>query len=179
MSELEKYVKGAKDSWDDTELPQGHLNRFELRLNRRETQNRGNGATFWRVAAAIILLVAVGLSLLIPNWNSTQDVQYGSLSLSDVSGELAQVEQYYSSKLEKEYVSLGASAREDTLLAGHFVALADLNKVYTELEHELYSSASHQKVVDAMIENFRLRLELLSEIERIHKSSITLQNQEK
>ncbi len=175
MSELEKYISENRTDWEDISLPDGHLARFEYRLARKQNEKINSGVTFWRVAAAIILLVAVGLSLLIPNWTTTEDVQYGSLSLSDVSVDLAEVELYYSSKLEQEYKLLGESAKEDTVLAGHFEALRNLNDAYGQLEHQLYTSASHQKVVDAMIENFRLRLELLSDIERLHKIPTTFQ----
>lgn len=171
MSELENFIDKNKADWEKIELPAGHLERFEYRLDRIENSKRYTNIGFWRMAAAITILVAVAISLLIPRWNSTTEVQYGSLTLGEVSTELSDVERYYSSEVAKAYAALGEDATSDTLLAAHFDALKDLNEEYRNLEQELYMSASHQKVIDAMIVNFRLRLELIAEIEHIHTNN--------
>ena len=172
MSELEDFIKKNKEQFELQEPTDGHLERFIRKLDKEEESKKTSVVTFWRVAAAIIILVAVSVSVLLPRFNTTDDVQYASMTLGDVSEDLAEVELYYESKLEKEYEALNELSQSDPEVKAYMDELEKLNEVYKELESQLYSSASHEKLVLAMIENFRLRLSLIEKLEE-KKSEIT------
>lgn len=167
MSELEDYIKKNKEKFLTEEPTEGHMDRFLRKLEKEEESKRSSGVTFWRIAAAIIVLVTISVSVLLPRFNSPKDVQYVSMSLSDVSDDLAEVEMYYQSKLEREYAELNKLSESDPVVKSYMDELESLNERYTDLEEQLYSSGSHEKVVIAMIENFRLRLELIEKLEKI------------
>ena len=78
MSELEKFIKHERDSFDEETLPLGHENRFAMKLEKNKIEKEGS-VRFWRVAAAIIVLLVAGGSLLLPRFNSPADVQYGNM----------------------------------------------------------------------------------------------------
>jgi len=171
MSELEDYIKKNKEKFAGEEPTDGHLDRFLRKLEKEEESKRTSGITFWRVAAAVIVLVTISVSVLLPRFNSPEDVQYASMSLSDVSEDLADVEMYYQSKLEREYAELNSLSETDPEVKSYMDELENLNELYQELEEELYTSGSHEKVVIAMIENFRLRLEIIEKLEQIKNSA--------
>jgi len=166
MSELEDFIKNNKEKFQSEEPIEGHKDRFLRKLEREEESKRSSGITFWRVAAAVIVLVTISVSVLLPRFNSPKDVQYASMSLSDVSNDLAEVELYYQSKLEREYAALNSLSETDPVVKSYLDELENLNQDYKDLEEQLYSSGSHEKVVIAMIENFRLRLELIEKLEK-------------
>jgi hypothetical protein len=87
------------------------------------------------------------------------------MSLSDVSSDLADVELYYQSKLSEEYGVIDEMRQSDPLVKLYVEELNLLNAEYTELEAQLYMSGTHEKVVLAMIENFRMRLNLIEKLE--------------
>lgn len=172
MSELEKYISERKDAFENSEPQDGHTERFLLRLEKYERDVKKPITLFWRIAAAAIVLVVVSLSIWLPKPNTPADVQYGSLSLSDVSSEFADVEKYYKSKLALEYEKINDLSKSDPEVASYLAELKDLSALYDTLEHRLYESGTHEKVITAMIENFRLRLEL---IEKLEKSKLNKQ----
>jgi len=173
MSELEDFIKNNKEKFHAEEPTDGHLDRFLRKLEKEEESKRSSGFTFWRIAAAVIILVTVSVSVLLPRFNSPKDVQYASMSLSDVSDDLAEVEMYYQSKLEREYAELNKLSESDPVVKSYLDELENLNESYKDLEEQLYSSGSHEKVVIAMIENFRLRLELIEKLEEIKNGGIS------
>jgi len=166
MSELEDYIRKNKEKFKGEEPTDGHLDRFLRKLEKEEESKRSSGVTFWRVAAAVIVLATISVSVLLPRFNSPKDVQYASMSLSDVSDDLAEVELYYQSKLEREYAELNSLSETDPVVKSYLDELERMNELYQELEEKLYTSGSHEKVVIAMIENFRLRLELIEKLEK-------------
>lgn len=170
MSELEDFIKRNKERFGEDEPTDGHLDRFLRKLDKEEEIRKSPVITFWRVAAAVIILVTLSVSVLLPRFNGPDDVQYGSMSLSDVSDDLAEVEMYYQSKLESEYEELNALSKSDPEVKSYLDELENLNNLYGELEGQLYASGSHEKVVIAMIENFRLRLEIIEKLE--HKNML-------
>jgi hypothetical protein len=166
MSDFENFINEERDSFDEEQMPLGHENRFAMKLEKRKHDNE-NRQGFWRVAAAIIVLLVAGGSLLLPRFNSPVDVQYGSMALSDVSSDMADIELYYTSQLEEKYAELQELSETDIEVKILFQELASLNEEYEYLERELYRSGTDDRVVLAMIENFRLRLKIVEELEKI------------
>ena len=172
MDDLEKYINENRAAFDNTEPTEGHETRFLRKLEHEAGNKKTSPVFFWRVAAAIILLLVLAVSVLIPRFNSPTDVQYGSMSLSDVSEDMANVEFYYKSKLASEYDKIDELSLSDPLVKAYMDELDKLNEEYQNLEATLYQSGTHEKVVLAMIENFRLRLSLMEKLEekKLNKS---------
>ncbi len=165
MSELEDFIKENRTDFEDQVPIEGHQERFLRKLDRLEEKQDHSRVLFWRIAAAIIVLVVVCVSVLLPRFNSPADVQYGSMTLGDVSNELADVEQYYQSKLSEEYAAVDKLSKTDPVVMAYMDELNRLNAEYDLLESQLYESGSHEKVVLAMIENFRTRLGIIEQLE--------------
>jgi septal ring factor EnvC (AmiA/AmiB activator) len=172
MSNLEKFIKNEHDSFDEETMPLGHEGRFLMKLEKRKHDNE-NRVRFWRVAASIIVLLVAGGSLLLPRFNSPADVQYGSIALSDVSSDMADIELYYTSQLEEKYAGLQELSETDLNVKSLFKELASLSDEYENLERELYRSGTNDKVILAMIENFRLRLKIVEQLEKIKQAQLS------
>jgi len=172
MSDLEKFIKDKRDSFDEDTPPSGHENRFSMKLEKSKHDDEIR-VRFWRVAAAIIVLLVAGGSLLLPRFNSPVDVQYGSMSLSDVSSDMANIELYYTSQLEEKYAGLQELSEANIEVKSLFEELVFLNEEYENLERELYLSGTSDRVILAMIENFRLRLKIVEELEKIKQEQLS------
>ncbi len=171
MSDLEKFIKKNRDAFDGAIPPEGHSERFLRKLERMEHKENQSRQIFWRIAAAVALIIVAAASVLMPNFNSPADVQYGSLSLGDISKEMSDVEFYYNSELARGYESLLLLSENDPEVKSALEELDRLSVVYKELEKQLYESGSHQAVITAMIENFRMRLELIETLEQKKNNS--------
>lgn len=167
MDEIEEYIRSQRQEFDSLEPVSGHEARFMERLEGMAAEKKKNsGILFWRIAAAVILLIVLAISSLIPQFNSPDDVHYRSMTLGDVSDEMADVELYYQSRLSAEYNKIDQLSASDPLVKSYLDELDTLNEDYKNLEVTLYESGSHEKVVLAMIENFRLRLDLMEKLEK-------------
>lgn len=173
MSELEDFIKNNRAEFDQDEPIEGHQERFLRKLERLDEKQDHSRVMFWRIAAAVIVLVVLCVSVLVPRFNSPADVQYGSMSLGDVSDELADVEMYYQSKLSQEYAEVNKLSQSDPVVKSYMDELNRLNQEYDTLEAKLYESGSHEKVVLAMIENFRTRLMIIERLEEKKNIEIT------
>ncbi|HKK38134.1 MAG TPA: hypothetical protein VJ949_01820 [Cryomorphaceae bacterium] len=172
MSELENFINENRDSFDKEPMPLGHENRFLMKIEKQKIENE-NRVRFWRVAAAIIVLLIAGGSLLLPRFNSPADVQYGSMALSDVSSDMANIEFYYTSQLEEKYAGLQELSETNMEVKSLFDELTFLNDEYENLERELYRSGTSDRVILAMIENFRLRLKIVEKLEKIKQEQLS------
>ena len=166
MSELEKYFRDHRDEFDLSEPQNGHAERFALKLEKQLDGDHRPRILFWRIAASIIILVVLSLSIWLPKTGISEKVHYSSLSLSDISAEFAEVENYYKIRLNEGYEKLDARSATDPEVAAYKKELDNLSAIYTDLEKQLYQSGTHEQVIQAMIENLRLRLTLIENLEK-------------
>ena len=110
----------------------------------------------WRVAAAILLLMVSVISLLTINTSGQE-----GLALHEISIELAETERYYLQQINQRmqvidsYPEVSSQAK---------VEIMALDSIYNELKVDLKDNIDNEEVVSAMIENYRLKLELLEGI---------------
>ena len=77
--------------------------------------------------------------------------------------ELIEAEQHYEAMIEvkmvevKSYQKINNLSRED-MLSGEMI---ELKEIYQELKGELKGNIENEKIINAMIQNYRMRLEIL------------------
>jgi hypothetical protein len=84
---------------------------------------------------------------------------------SPIVRELIEAEAYYTSQIDmrkEEVFRLTASNPE----VRHEInnEMIDLDRVYTELKEDLKDNADNEEVIEAMIQNYRLKLDILEEM---------------
>jgi hypothetical protein len=79
--------------------------------------------------------------------------------------ELMEAEYYYSSIIEQRKTEFIELAGNNAPLRKEInIELSELDKIYRELKEDLKDNADNEEVVAAMIQNYRLKLEILEEI---------------
>ena len=161
MEDLEKLIQNERGAFDDAEPNTGHTRRFEDKLDRMTGGRSRSRFPFGWAAAAVIAIVLV--SQIQFKDNTPQDApQYAGLSLSDISPELGEVESFYQSQLE--VATSGLEEGNQPQAAHHELLqkqLEELDRSFEELKIELQKNHSDQRVINSMIQNYRLRLELI------------------
>ncbi|PHR70589.1 MAG: hypothetical protein COA67_08160 [Lutibacter sp.] len=143
--------------FDIAEPTIGHFDRFENRLSK---QQKTYNPKSWRW-----LVMAASIALLFGFW-FTQTQNNETLQLADVSPEMAETQNYFSSvlKTEIEKINTQKSPENKTLIDDAFLRLENLEKQYAHLTDELKESDSDKRVVFAMISNFQQRIEILQNL---------------
>lgn len=134
-------------------------------------------STLYRAAAVLVLGLLSGYGIWGVDWGkgegtvSTVDstqidneqpqvVNNYYVSLKDISPELAEVEQFYSSQIQEKTNELQALQVNNQYLEDVEV----LSEEMIALQKEVTTNRDNERVVEAMVENYRLRLELLENL---------------
>ncbi|WP_187264182.1 hypothetical protein [Pontibacter beigongshangensis] len=175
------------------ELPAKKEKTKVFRFSFGENTSFSTDYAFMRVAAAVLLLLGCGLTLLLTKQhiptNTTTMAVAEQVSISRIAPELVEVEAYYTSMINSkkselsEYDLKVLGLDEDQ---GIDRELARLDSSYLELKKQIYTTPNTEKVMGAMIQNLQIRievlnrqLEVLEKIEQLQNTqSITTQSDE-
>jgi hypothetical protein len=148
-------------------MPNGHearfLNKLEEKFPKSSIKKRFR---IWNIAASAVVLLGLSLGAYqffkIPAEIEQPDDQALTLkSLGDVSPDLKKVEDYYVANINLELANVKLTPQNKDLFDSYIVRLEELNKEYNRLSVELTENGPNELTVSALIDNLKLRLNLL------------------
>ncbi|WP_031425397.1 hypothetical protein [Flavimarina sp. Hel_I_48] len=153
-------------------LRKGHEGRFEKRLDSHFGKANSNGEKqMWlKIAAVCIVLLTVGGLLFKNSLNTSvqpdpQNVQVSEADttphLSDFSPEFKKLEDYYMASINVELAQLSLTESNKDLVDSYMAQLEELNTEYKKLNADLVEVGVNDQTVNTLIDNLKLRLELL------------------
>ena len=148
-------------------MPTGHEARFLKKLEEElPATSVKKRFSIWNIAASAVVLL--GLSFGAYYYFKTPPVipddkqQIVTLkSLGDVSPDLKKVEDYYVANINLELANVKLTPENKELFDSYIVRLEELNKEYKRLSVELTENGPNELTVSALIDNLKLRLNLL------------------
>lgn len=181
---LEKFVKNNREAFD-AKVPSFDLwENIEKGLNeqkeekiippapksRRMSVVKSSNNTFRRRMMRYGSIAAVGLLLLtiggvigsLWSGNSGNAMANMEVSLSDVSDEYAETEAFYAQKVSANIQELKKRNYDEGILDD----IQELDEAFQELKRELGQSNafSNEEIVQAMIENYQMKIEILERV---------------
>ncbi len=160
--ELKKYVENNRDAFElENDSLDGLWLNISSRIQKKQKKDNFWRRDVWRIAA--IMLVFLGLAWLL----IVRPISQNKKQLSDMysfSPELAEAEGYYSSLIDAKMKQINFYREEiDPQI---FEDLDALDEVLLELENDLRDNIDNEEVINAMIKNYRIKLEILEQIQR-------------
>ncbi len=159
--ELKKYVDNNREGFD---IEQEDLDGLWLNISARvDKENRKDlfwRRDVWRIAA--IMLVFFGMAWLFV----VRPISENKSRLSEMysfSPELAEAEGYYSSMIDARMQQI--NNYRDQIDPQIFEDLDALDQAMKELEGDLKDNIDNEEVINAMIVNYRIKLEILEKIQ--------------
>lgn len=148
-------------------MPKDHESRFLEKLENELPNIRTKTKfSFLNIAASVVLLLGLGyLSytfLIHPEADNSEGLEVVSTkSIGEISPQLKKVEDYYLANINMELSQLKYSPESKELFDGYVERMDDLSKEYDKLTEELINSGPNESTVTALIDNLKLRLNLL------------------
>jgi hypothetical protein len=155
-------------------MSEGHQARFLEKLDNDlpvETSIKKRFSVL-QIAASIVILIGLGFGAsnffgtpevipteIVETQNSSKDEQLKSLG--DISPDFKKVEDYYLANINIELSKVKQTPENKELFDGYVVRLAELNQEYKRLSVELTNHGPNELTVSALIDNLKLRLNLL------------------
>lgn len=160
---LEDFIHKNRQSFEES---------FDTNASWRKMQERrtpkkvvgGSGFSWLQVAA--LLFITLGVVTLLRFYDGQTEqaqpmvVNNYHLKLGDLSPELAEVEEHYTSAIRKKMDQAKALNVDD----GFASELKFIDDQQAMLVNEMKENVNNSKVVEAMIQNYRMKLRLLEEM---------------
>ena len=154
------------------QMPNGHEARFIEKLEKELPVKKSNSFFFLKIAAAIVVFLGLGYGIFTQIDSDSDDPKLAEIkekkadikSLGDISPDLKKVENYYLASINMELAKMTYAPENMDLIDGYLKRLSDLNTEYDELNKELSETGPNIGTVDALINNLKLRLNLLQRL---------------
>ena len=165
---LEKFIVDNRDEFDEFE-PNPQL--FDgIKIRKPKVFPGKWNSVAWKAAAAMAIFVA---SYFFHDWMNTpqtpQMAENGEMAEepSEIFKVLMEAEMYYTSQInsrKEEFYHLSSGYPEIRDEINY--ELVELDSVYSELKRDLRDNAANQEVIEAMIQNYRIKLDILEDVLR-------------
>jgi hypothetical protein len=169
MKDLERIIKENKENFDTFEPDNGHFERFQNKINGKNNRRFDVSLSLYLKMASVaaILIIAILVSFKYYRENYAKPVQQQkSIALGDVSPEYKEVELYLKSNVDQklnEFENLSCSKQDDQIKTV-LDELKELDQTYQELQKELENNENDQRIIDAMIDCYQNKIELLNQV---------------
>jgi hypothetical protein len=163
MDTIEDYIKNNKSSFEDREPSDGHFERFNMKLEVRFHSKKHKKSIVPYLLKAAVVTLLVTLSSL---WCWDNFIRPGSrrTTLSDVSPQYREVENYYIHQVnlmegELTNVEMKNSPEQKEMLIKE---IKNMDSVYVALQKELKANPNDERIINAMIEHYQTKLEVMT-----------------
>jgi len=159
MDSLEKFILENRTAFDEAVPSLKVWAEIDKQLEAR-TARRVSLWRYVRVAAAVVVLLISG-SVIGPYFSNNHQSALVS-SLAEVAPEYGEMEQYYTKQINQKEQQL-ASLQPDKKVSED---LKELDRFYADLKKELQNApeGAEEQIVNAMINNYRTKLEILDQV---------------
>lgn len=158
QDKLEEFISGNRENFNEKPDVESMWAGIEGGLEEKPVRK----VKIWQIAAAAAILIAVSISV----YNGSEQAATAPMnceadvSLKAVSTELAEVELYYAASIEEKMAKIEALGVEQTYL----VEVEELDNEFHSLKADMCESMDNELVVEAMLMNYKMRLEILQSI---------------
>lgn len=186
---------------EPVELPKGHEARFASKLEKAFSESiseeKNNSTPWFKITAVAVVLITVSLfgyqqlstngskmnsdlnnSIVESNIEKLDNTIKPKLTLADISPDLKKVEEYYMMGINVQLASLKITEENRDLVNGYMQRLAELDKEYISLNVELSKVGPSETTVTALIDNLKMRLDLLFKLKSKLKELKNQNNEE-
>ncbi|MDC8006257.1 hypothetical protein POV27_19545 [Aureisphaera galaxeae] len=174
-------------------LPEGHEARFEKKLQEAfgEKKKKRSHFLWMKIAAAVVIFLGLGYWYMNLDTSGTigdgpeivdtpqeDAVEEPGITLGDLSPELKKVQDFYENGILVQLSSLEDDNDNKELIDGYKKRLAELDEEYKRLNEQLNEIGPTEATINALVDNLKLRLELLFKLKNKLKELKQLENEQ-
>lgn len=162
MKTIEDIIRENRDLFEDQEPSEGHFERFNRKLEMRFNKTIKRSIVPYLLKAAVVTLLVTLSSLW--TWDNFIRPGRNMMSLSDVSPQYKEVENYYVhqvSLMEDELgtININSNPEQSQMLLQE---MKSMDSVYVQLQKDLKANPNDERIINAMIEHYQTKLEVMT-----------------
>jgi hypothetical protein len=165
MKNIDEIIRNNRDLFESNDPMEGHLDRFSWKLEKRlHSQTTKRSIVPYLLKAAVVTILITLSSLW--TWDHFIRSDRGRMTLGQVSPQYKEVENYYVHQvnlMESELVNvdLKDNPEQKQMLVSE---MKSMDSVYVQLQKELMTNPTDERIINAMIEHFQTKLEVMTYI---------------
>jgi hypothetical protein len=163
MKNIEELISSNRDFFEEEEPTKGHFERFQMKLEKRfHTGSVKRSIVPYLLKAAVVTLLVTLSSLW--TWDHFIRPDRGRMALGDVSPQYKEVENYYihQVKLQESEITTIDISRNPEQKEILKKEMESMDSVYVQLQKELKANPNDERIINAMIEHYQTKLEVMS-----------------
>jgi hypothetical protein len=163
MENLENKIIGNRQAFDNAEPANGHLDRFARKLEKLR-QPRIYTLSYYLKVAGVLLLVSIS-SIIIYQITLNRYYEKNIYSFGRLSPEYREVEDYFIHTINTRYNDFQKLDLQDKKQKEMMVKeLREMDKIYKSLSKELKNDPNNERLINAMIKHYQLKLDILNDM---------------
>ena len=165
MKNIDEIISKNQGVFDDNEPMEGHFDRFNWKLEKRlHSQATKRSIVPYLLRAAVVTLLITLSSLW--TWDHFIRSDRGRMTLGQVSPQYKEVENYYVHQVnlvesELTGIELKDNPEQKQMLTNE---MKSMDSVYVQLQKELKVNPNDERIINAMIEHYQTKLEVMTYI---------------
>lgn len=162
MDKFEEHIRKNREALDRYNPPSVVWQRIRKRI---AIKNSTPLRLVVSIAAMIAVILASAILLLKSGNYLSENWMTGNNSISDQNPQLKETEIYYNNLVFSLYNKVSPLlASNPDIRKELFTDISHLDSIYLEIRKDLKDNVSNQEVIDALIQNYRIKIELLEEM---------------
>ncbi len=165
MKTIDEIIRSNRDFFEDGEPSEGHLERFNRKLEVRFRYGRVTRSIVPYLLKAAVVTLLVTLSSLW-TWDHFIRSDRSRMALGDVSPQYREVENYYIHQvnmMESEITTVNFQDNPEQQIVLK-KEMKSMDSVYVQLQKELKANPDDERIINAMIEHYQTKLEVMTYI---------------
>lgn len=160
---LSEMLKLAQHDALKAEPFPGHEERFEMRLLKGKEDKKIRQLPRWPwLALAAACIAGAIVFVAVREVKETNEIARIT-KLSDVSKDMAEVEQFYHQRLNIDYSKMNTA---DARIQRFLTDIKKLEEEYASLENQLTKNYNNERLINAMIDNYQYRLRIMEHMQK-------------
>ena len=184
MKTIEEIIRSNRDFFEDKEPSEGHLERFNSKLEMRFGRVAVKRSIVPYLLKAAVVTLLVTLSSLW-TWDHFLRSDRNSMALGDVSPQYREVENYYLHQVNLMESEIGSvdfinNTEQKGMLTKE---IKNMDAVYIQLQKDLKANPYDERIINAMIEHYQTKLEVMTfivnQLKTVRNENINTNSDEK
>ncbi|WP_372644979.1 hypothetical protein [Ancylomarina sp.] len=162
MRNIENIIKQNRASFDCEEPRDDHFDQFKQKMQlHHQPKAKWQWKDLMKIAAMIAIVAIAGLTTY-----QLRDIKSTHFSLGQLSPEYQEVENYFKASIDKQLDIISQLTKSTDIQEENTIKeeLADMDKLYKQLEDELQANPKDERIIQAMIEHFQVKNNILNRI---------------
>lgn len=165
MKNIDEIISNNRDFFEGNEPMDGHLDRFTWKLEKRlHSQATKRSIVPYLLRAAVVTILVTLSSLW--TWDHFIRADRQRMTLGQVSPQYKEVESYYVHQVnlmesEVKNIDLTNNPEQKQMLENE---MKSMDSVYVQLQKDLKINPDDERIINAMIEHYQTKLEIMSYI---------------